>query len=208
MVKLSPTKLNLMEDCPRCFWLDVNKGIKRPGGPMAGVLSKMDSVIKHYFEKYRDGDSLPPIIRGKVDGMLAKGIPKTLYHEEGNVILSGVPDEYIDIDGFIVPLDHKVSRGKTAEETHRAYVLQLDFYCFLLKVNGYKIKNEAYLAYYYPDDCDIHDGVDMCCNVVKLKTDPDRARRILDKAVTLLDGDMPNPSADCLFCKYKDMKLD
>lgn len=207
MIKLSPSKLNIMEDCPRCFWLKMNKGIDRPGGPMAGVLSKMDSVIKHYFEKYRDGDSLPPIIRGKVDGRLAKGMPKTLYFNEGDVTVSGVPDEYLDIDGAIVPLDHKVSRGKSAEETHRAYVLQLDFYCFLLKVNGYKIRNEGYLAYYYPDDCDVHDGVDICCNVVKLRTDPDRAKKIIDKAVKLLNGKMPAPSPECGFCKYKNLEF-
>ncbi len=207
MIKLSPSKLNLFVDCPRCFWLKMNKDVERPGGPMAGVLTKMDSVIKHYFDKYRDGDSLPPIIRGKVDGRLAKNMPKTLYFNDGDVTVSGVPDDYIEIDGAVVPLDHKVSRGKSAEETHRAYILQLDFYCFLIKVNGYKIRNEGYLAYYYPDDCDLHDGVDICCNVVKLRTDPARAKRILDKAVKLLEGDMPKPSAECEFCKYRKLKF-
>ncbi|MEM4245182.1 MAG: PD-(D/E)XK nuclease family protein [Candidatus Nanoarchaeia archaeon] len=207
MIELSPSKLNLMEDCPRCFWLLVNKNVKRPGGPMAGVLTKMDSVIKHYFEKYRDSGTLPPIIRGKVDAKLARGIPKTLYYEGEDVKVEGKPDEYLDFDGFIVPFDHKVSKGKSAEDTHKAYVLQLDFYTFLLKVNNFKTKNEAYLAYYYPCDCDVHDGVDITCDVVKIKTDPDRARRVLEKAVRLLNGRMPAPSPECDFCKYKGLKF-
>ncbi len=207
MIILSPSKLNLMQDCPRCFWIFINKDVKRPGGPMAGVLTKMDSVIKHYFEKYRESGTLPPIIRGKVDGKLARGMPKTLSYTEGDFVISGVPDEYIDIDGVIVPLDHKVSKGKSAEETHKAYVLQLDFYCFLLKANGYKTRNEGYLAYYYPDDCDVHDGIDVCCDVVKIKTDPDRAKKVLDRAVKLLNGKIPDPSPDCDFCKYRSLKF-
>jgi hypothetical protein len=207
MYKLSPSKLNVMEDCPRCFWLKINKGIERPGGPMAGVLTRMDSVIKHYFEKYRDKDVLPPIIHGKVNARLARNMPKSLSYEDADSKLSGIPDEYFDIDGFIVPLDHKVSRGKPVEETHRAHVLQLDFYTFLLLMNGYKTKNEAYLAYYYPSDCDMHDGVDFTCDVVKLNTDPDRAMKLLNKAVDILNGDMPEPSADCSFCNYKKLKI-
>ena len=51
--KLSPSNLNLLEDCPRCFWLHMVKKIKRPMGPMSSIPIKMDSIIKHYFDRYR-----------------------------------------------------------------------------------------------------------------------------------------------------------
>lgn len=38
--KLSPSSLNLLEDCPRCFWLKMVKKIKRPMGPMSSIPSK------------------------------------------------------------------------------------------------------------------------------------------------------------------------
>jgi hypothetical protein len=71
--KLSPAKLNILKDCPRCFWLAVVKKINRPSGPMAGILIKMDSIIKHYFDKYRERGQLPPIIMGKIQGKLTAG---------------------------------------------------------------------------------------------------------------------------------------
>jgi len=30
--ELSPSSLNLLEDCPRCFWLQLVKKIRRPNG--------------------------------------------------------------------------------------------------------------------------------------------------------------------------------
>jgi len=47
--RLSPSNLNLMQDCPRCFWLTMVKKIKRPSGPMSSIPIKMDSIIKNYF---------------------------------------------------------------------------------------------------------------------------------------------------------------
>lgn len=77
--KLSPSSLNLLEDCPRCFWLKMVKKIYRPMGPMSSIPIKMDSIIKHYFNKYRDLGQLPPIIEGKVTGWLAIGMPCRPY---------------------------------------------------------------------------------------------------------------------------------
>lgn len=113
--RLSPSKLNLLEDCPRCFWLDAVQGIKRPAGPMASIAIKMDSIIKHYFDRYREQNKLPPIIEEKVKGKLPKNMPKTLYCKESAAIaLMGRPDDYLELeDGCIVALDHK-TKSKAA----------------------------------------------------------------------------------------------
>ena len=133
--KLSPSKLNLMEDCPRCFWLAVVKKVDRPSGPMASIVIKMDSIIKHYFDKYREKGELPPIVIGKVRGKLPNNMPKTLYYNEiEGITLMGRPDEYLELEeGYIVPFDHK-TKSKAPENTHNAYQLQMDVYSFLLKV--------------------------------------------------------------------------
>ena len=41
-VTLSPSSLNLMKDCPRCFWVQFNKGIKRPNGIFPSLPSGID----------------------------------------------------------------------------------------------------------------------------------------------------------------------
>jgi len=206
--QLSPSKLNLLEDCPRCFWMAVVKKINRPSGPMASIVIKMDSIIKHYFNKYRELGELPPILVGKINGKLPENMPKTLKHDEGNgIVLMGRPDEYFELeDGSLVAFDHK-TKSKAPEGTHPAYQLQLDVYSYLLQVNGYKTTNKAFLAYYHPDDCDIHNGMCMHCTVIEVETNPDRVTGILKKAQTILNGEIPECSDNCEFCKWVDKNM-
>lgn len=200
--KLSPSSLNLMLDCPRCFWLQMVKKIRRPAGPMSSIPIKMDSIIKKYFDKYREQNQLPPIIRGLVKGKLAKGMPKTLYFEKSLIALKGLPDEYLELeDGNIVAFDHK-TKSKPPEETHPSYQLQLDIYTFLLKMNKYKTTNKAYLAYYYPCDCDIHDGLDVHCKIMEIKTNPERAIKLVKQAERILNGKIPEARNGCGFCGW------
>ena len=153
--KLSPSSLNLLKDCPRCFWLSMIKKIKRPAGPMSSIPIKMDSIIKHYFNKYRELNELPPILEGKITGRLAVDMPKTLtYKEENGITVYGRPDEYFELeDKNIVAFDHK-TKSKAPENVHSSYQLQLNVYSYLLKAMGYKTINRAYLASYYPDEID------------------------------------------------------
>ena len=65
-VKLSPSALNLFLDCPRCFWLDKLKGIKRPRGIFPSLPGGMDREIKGHFDCFRSKGSLPPELGGEV----------------------------------------------------------------------------------------------------------------------------------------------
>lgn len=74
----------------------------------------MDSIIKHYFDRYREMEQLPPMIENMITGKLPHNMPKTLKHEDGNgILLWGRPDEYFELeDGSIIPFDHKTkSKG-------------------------------------------------------------------------------------------------
>lgn len=179
------------------------KKIKRPSGPMSSIPIKMDSIIKHYFNKYRDVGKLPPIIEGKITGWLAVGMPKTLKHEMDNgIILHGRPDEYIKLkDDNIVALDHK-TKSKEPEDVHPSYQLQLDVYSFLLKLMGYDTTNKAYLAFYYPDECDLHNGMPFFCKIIEVETNPIRAEKLVDKAFTILNGELPESNESCEYCKW------
>ncbi len=50
--KLSPSSLNLMQDCPRCFWLTQHKVWKRPAGIFPSLPSGMDRILKIHFDKF------------------------------------------------------------------------------------------------------------------------------------------------------------
>ena len=206
---LSPSSLNLLEECPRCFYLQVVKKIRRPTGPMSSIPIKMDSIIKKYFNKYREKGILPPLIKNKINGVLPLNMPKTLYFEDkkSGIRLKGLPDEYLKLeDGSIIPFDHK-TKSKAPEKTHPSYQLQLDCYTFLLKVNSYKTKNFGYLAYYYPEQSELHHGMNIQVAIVKVKTNPERVRKILKKASQLLNRKLPRINRTCLYCKWKEQKF-
>ncbi|MFX0142062.1 MAG: PD-(D/E)XK nuclease family protein [Candidatus Hodarchaeota archaeon] len=207
--KLSPSNLNLLEECPRCFWLQMVKKIRRPSGPMSSIPIKMDSIIKHYFNKYRNLGQLPPIIEGKVTGWLAVDMPKTLKHGMSNgITLRGRPDEYLKLeDNKIVALDHK-TKSKEPDDIHPSYQLQLNVYSFLLKAMDYETSNKAYLAFYYPDECDLHIGMPFNCKVIEVKTNPSKIHNLVDKAITILNGEIPEHSENCEYCKWNLLPLD
>jgi hypothetical protein len=49
--KLSPSKLNLFQECKRCFWLEKHKVWKRPQGIFPSLPSEMDKILKIHFHK-------------------------------------------------------------------------------------------------------------------------------------------------------------
>lgn len=201
--KLSSSKLNLFRDCPRCFWLAMKKNVTRPNGPMSSLPIKLDSIIKHYFDKYRMLNELPPILDGKVKGRLAVNMPLTLYCKMKNgIILWGRPDDYFVLeDCNTVVLDHKTA-SKVPTSVHPSYQLQMDIYSYMLKELGYKTTNKAFLAYYYPDDCDLHNGLSMDCCVIEVNTDPTCIVDLVEKANNVLNGPLPDAAVNCKFCKW------
>jgi len=57
-VSLSASTLKLYLECPRCFWLQLNKKIVRPRGPFPSLSSGMDRILKNYFDTYRQQGAL------------------------------------------------------------------------------------------------------------------------------------------------------
>src|SRR3989344_1821817 len=65
IIKVSPSGISSLLECPRCLWLQMNENVKRPRGIYPSLPNGMDDVFKKYFDEYRGGDSLPPEIDGK-----------------------------------------------------------------------------------------------------------------------------------------------
>lgn len=63
MVKLSRSKIELFLDCPRCFWLDMKKGVKRPPPAPYTINSAIDGLLKKEFDVYREDGTAHYIIK-------------------------------------------------------------------------------------------------------------------------------------------------
>lgn len=211
-IRLSPSALNLFLDCPRCFWLEKNKGIKRPRGIFPSLPGGMDLVIKKYFDAYRIKGDLPPEIKGKVEGKLFS-IVATLekwrnwrnsdlrYEDkEANAILIGALDDCLEDNGSYIPLDYKTRGSELSEDPRKYYQNQLDCYCLMLEHSGFKTKGLAYLLYYWPEEVREDGIVKFHVEPIKIETNIESAKDIIRKAVDTLSQPIPNSSPNCEYC--------
>ncbi len=53
MIKLSRSKIELLFDCPRCFWFYAGKGIARPFGAPYTINNAVDFLLKQEFDEHR-----------------------------------------------------------------------------------------------------------------------------------------------------------
>ena len=206
MPSLSASTLKLFQECPRCFWLHLNKKVERPRGPFPSLPSGIDRVLKHYFEAYRHQPQLPPLIAGKLDGTLSTTALTLGYTDPvARARLWGKLDDCVILaDGRLAPLDHK-TRASAPEDisySEMYYKFQMDVYTLLLERNGHRTSRTAYLVYYFPVDGVLHDGFPFGIVVHRLTTDPDSAHQIFLSACRCLEGPMPEPGPVCEFCRW------
>ncbi len=210
--KLSPSALNLFLDCPRCFWLEKNKNIKRPRGIFPSLPGGMDLAIKAYFDKHRQSNDLPPEVSGKLPGNLLADMnlltkwrnwrATDLRYEDKslNAVLSGALDDCLIDAGFYIPLDYKTRGFELKDDPRKYYQTQLDCYCLILESKGYKTKGLAYLIYYWPLDVREDGIVKFHVEPIRIETNIESAKRIFNDAVVLLTREMPESKPECEYC--------
>lgn len=207
--------MNLFLECQRCFWLQINKGVRRPDGPSSTLPSGVDYTLKNYFDYWRKKDGEPPILNGKLPGrlltrqdLISKFRSRSfgVFDEEAGAYFTGMLDDALELpDGSIVPLDNK-TRGFPPTEVHRSYQNQMSAYTLFLRENGLPTKNLAYLIYWFFDhkNMDLEKPLNFNIAVKEIKTEPDRIRTVFREAAALLRRDaMPNAAEDCAFCSYR-----
>ena len=212
LIKLSPSSLNLFKECPRCFWLEKNKGIKRPRGIFPSLPGGMDLVIKDYFDKYRMIDKLPPEVDGKVSGKLFSNMAvlekwrnwrtTELRYEDKvlNAILTGALDDCLISNDIYIPLDYKTRGSELKDDPRQYYQTQLDCYCLILESSGYKTEGLAYLLYYWPLEVKEDGLVRFHVEPIKIETNIDAAKKIFEDAINVLNREIPQASVECEYC--------
>ena len=211
--KLSPSSLNLMDECSRCFWLDKHKVWKRPSGAFPSLPSGMDGILKKHFDRFRDQGLLPPELHahglGKgfklfEDAGLLKEWRNNLKgirwkDEEGNALFGAV-DNLLEHEGKLVVLDYKTRGFALKEDTAGHYQNQLDAYNFLLRKNGYETQDYAFLLFYVPKEVAETGEVVFETSLVKMPVNAKNAEKLFKKAIAILKGDCPE--GKCEWCEF------
>lgn len=209
--KLSPSALNLMGECPRCFWLNKNKVWTRPSSPFPQLPNGMDRVLKEHFDKFRDKDELPPEIKdhNHTKGLKLfnnkelltiwrnnrKGIQWT--DKDGNILMGAV-DNLLIKDKKLVVIDFKTKGSPLKDETEagNSYQNQLDIYNFLLRKNSYETEDYAFLLFYYPKKV-LETGEVIFDNILaRREIDIKNGEKLFEKAIKLLKGECPKDCCD------------
>ncbi len=212
--KLSPSSLGLMQECPRCFWLDKHGKWKRPSSAFPTLPSGMDRILKQHFDSFREKGLLPPelcnnehcknmklfdndellkVWRNNFQGIRWKD-------NKGNVLFGAV-DNILVKGKKLVVLDYKTRGFALKDDTHRYYQHQLDIYNFLLRKNGYETEDYGFLLFYIPEKVLETGEVLFDRKLIKMEADIKHAERLFKDALKLLNSDCPKKT--CEWCEGK-----
>lgn len=217
-LSLSSSKLNLFNECPRCFH-DAHTGkVPRPRGIMPSLPGGMDLILKSYVDQFRG--QLPPPMEGKLPGVLfsdhAKmkkwrfwGTGPKFFDEKNQITLIGALDDCLVDNGAYIPLDWKTKGSEPEDDGSQYYQTQLDCYNLMLEANGYQVRDEGWLVYIYPTyaatpTMQITNNVNVMFGMkpFKLTCSRERAKEIVIKAAECLRGKRPESSSKCEHCAY------
>jgi hypothetical protein len=163
---LSRTAWDSFIRCKRCFYMERKLKIRPIGTPGYPINSRVDALLKEEFDIYREKQEPHPIFKKynlnfvpfKMDkeklndfrnnrkGVRAKST-KTNY-----TIYGAIDDLWLNKDNNeVVVVDYKATSNKYGVDYvnskmayHKAYLRQLDFYAYLLKLNKFKVFKTGY----------------------------------------------------------------
>ncbi|MBI4137878.1 MAG: PD-(D/E)XK nuclease family protein [Candidatus Sungbacteria bacterium] len=218
MIKISPSGISSLLECPRCLWLQVNEEKKRPRGIYPSLPDGMDNVFKNYFDEYRERGEIPPEIDGKVDGALfqdrgrlqrwrefnfGRGGMRAEIPEYEMTVAGAIDDLLVSPDGRFIPFDFKTRGYPTKEDTHEHYRHQLDLYSFLFEKNGLPPADFGYLLFFWPTSYEMG-AANFKTELVKMDVSPSRARGLLKKVRDIVGGPIPPAHHACEYCVYRE----
>lgn len=162
--RLSRSKLDLFSECPRCAYLDMRLGVKRPSGPSFTLNNAVDELFKREFDIHRAAGSTHPLMKSYgVDAVplsdprmdewrdaLRRGIG--YHHEPTNLFLrGGIDDVWQTPEGELIIVDYKATSKKegpsTEDDLYDSYKRQMEIYQWLFRMNGFKVSPAGYFVY-------------------------------------------------------------
>lgn len=230
--KISRTKLDLFTECPRCAFLDLKYGVKRPSGPAFTLNNAVDELLKREFDIHRAKGSAHPLMKqygldakplshDRLDewrDALRRGI--SYLHEPTNILLrGGVDDVWTTPAGELIIVDYKATSKKigpsTEEDLYDSYKRQMEIYQWLFRRNGFEVHPTGYFVYVNgKSDAEAFDGkleFDICL-IPYAGSDAWIEPKLHELKEMLLSDEIPEygrgtafGGKDCEYCPYRDL---
>ena len=162
--KLSRSKLDVFSECPRCSYLDLRLGVKRPSSPAFTLNNAVDALLKREFDALRaKGEPHPLMKEYGLDAVpyqhekleewrdaLRRGIG--YLHEPTNLFLrGGIDDVWVNPAGELIIVDYKATSKRigpsTEDDLYDSYKRQMEIYQWLFRRNGFAVSPTGYFVY-------------------------------------------------------------
>ncbi len=223
--RLSRSKIELFNECPRCFYLDNKLGTARPRGPSFTLNIAVDTLFKKEFDVHRAAKTKHPLCTAYgIDAIpfAHKNIQTwrenfegiEYFHEPTGFTISGAVDDiWINPQGELIVVDYKSTSKEGTITTlddsswNEQYKRQMGVYQWLLRNNGFKVSTVGYFVYANAStDKGAFDGqLEFEVTVVPTEGDTAWIDDMLPKIKETLDAEAVPPSGKaCEFCPYRE----
>lgn len=220
--RISRTKIDLFITCPRCFYLDIRLGIKRPPGFPFSLNSAVDTLLKAEFDQYRKVQLPHPYITKSGLNAVPYSHPQldiwrnnfkgvSFVHEgTGFEVFGAVDDLWIDLSTQeIIVVDYKATsklNGVSLDADWQiGYKRQMEFYQWLLKKNGLNVANQGWFVYCngIKDKSAFNEQLDFTVSMLPYVGNDSWVEPTLVEVKKCLDSELiPLAANDCDYCQY------
>lgn len=214
--KLSPSDLTfLWDECPRCFYLKVVHKFNRPSTAFPGIFSRIDSLMKQYFEGRNTTEFTPTLPSGvvKMGGKGVESLPLLLPGHSVACSIAGKFDSVLEFaDGSYAVVDFKTTSPRP--EHVAFYSRQLHAYTYALENPAPGKLSLAPVTRMGLFSLDL-DGLERVStdrlallgpvHWQECPRDDDGFLGFLERVLSVLEQPEPPPPGEkCGFCKYRD----
>ena len=223
--RLSRSKIELFNECPRCFYLDNKLGTARPRGPAFTLNIAVDALLKKEFDVHRaDASAHPLMTQYGIDAVPFQHKDMDTWRENfegleyrhpetGFTISGAVDDVWVNPRGELIIVDYKAtSKNGTITSLsdsswEGAYKRQMGVYQWLLGKMGFPVSSTGYFVYANADgDKKAFDAtLEFEVTVVPCEGDTAWIDETLPRIKETLDADaVPPTGKDCEYCPYRE----
>lgn len=218
---INRTKIELFNNCRKCFYNDITYGVRRPHGPPLVLNNTLHQIMTKEFDDYRKKKIVHPIMLNKKYDMLPSSHSNLIiwrnpfsgiryHHKKTNFQLIGAVDDlWFDNKSkkYFVVAYKSTSKKKSLELTdiNETHWKQLSFYNYLLKKNNLNISEIGFIIYLNAEKNPLtfNKKLNFDMNLFSKQLDISWIDDVLENAFKILQShNHPPPSYNCKYCQY------
>ena len=222
--KLSRSKIDFFNECPRCFYIDNKYGVARPKMPAFTLNVAVDALLKKEFDLHRVkktahpimqkyGVEAVPFLHADIDAWRENFVGIQYRHEPTGMLITGaIDDVWVNPAGELIVVDYKATSKEGRIDSlddsswKEQYQRQLEVYQWLLRQKGFKVSPTGYFVYVngQKDRLAFDGKLEFDVTLIAHTGSDEWVEPMLLKIKKCLDGDVcPAPDKDCEYCAYR-----